>query len=87
MALLKMSSMDRCNISNDATNDDILRITFSDFMSEGTNEEGSGEEEQEWGDIENEGRNSHIPPKGRFVWQGVGVSLWMMLGCSLQVAM
>ncbi len=47
MALLKMSSMDRCNISNDATNDDILRITFSDFMSEGTNEEGSGEEEQE----------------------------------------
>jgi len=39
--------MDRCNISNDATNDDILRITFSDFMSEGKNEEGSGEEEQE----------------------------------------
>jgi hypothetical protein len=37
----------RCNISNDATNDDILRITFFDFMSEGTNEEGNGEEEHE----------------------------------------
>ncbi len=32
----------KCNISNDATNDDILRRTFNS-MTEGTNEEGNGE--------------------------------------------
>jgi hypothetical protein len=45
-----------------------LRRTSSGSMSEGTNEEGNGEEEEEWGDNENERRNSYIPSKGRFVW-------------------
>ncbi len=33
------------NTSNDATNDDILRRVYSDFMNEGMNEERNGEEE------------------------------------------
>jgi hypothetical protein len=37
----------RCKSSNDATNDGTLRRTSSGSMSEGTNEEGNGEEEEE----------------------------------------
>jgi hypothetical protein len=44
-----------------------LKITFFDSMNEGTNEEGNGEEEEEWGDSENEKKNYRIPSKGRFV--------------------
>jgi hypothetical protein len=58
----------RCNSSNDATSDGTLRRTFSGSMSEGTNEEINGEEEEERGDNENKRRNSCIPSKGRFVW-------------------
>jgi hypothetical protein len=51
-----------------------LRRT-SIFMNESTNEERNDEEEQEWGDIENRGRNSHILPKGRFACWGVECEL------------
>jgi len=37
----------KCNNSHDATSDGTLRITFFDYMNEGTNEEGNGEEEEE----------------------------------------
>ncbi len=57
----------KCNNSHDATSDGTLRITFFDSMNEGTNEEGNGEEEEEWGDSENEKKNYRIPSKGRFV--------------------
>ncbi len=65
----------RCNSSNDATSDDTLRITYFDSMNEGMNEEGNGEKEEEWGDNENERKNSPIPSKGRFVWQSVECDL------------
>jgi hypothetical protein len=35
-----------CNIFDDVTSDGNLRRNFSDFMNEGTNEKGNGEEEQ-----------------------------------------
>ncbi len=54
----------KCNSFDDGT----LRITFFDFMSEGTNVKGNGEEEEERGDNENERRNACIPSKKRFVW-------------------
>ncbi len=65
----------RCNNFNGATSDGILRRTSSNSMSEGTNEEGHGKEEEEWGDNENKKRNSYIPSKGRFVWGGAECEL------------
>ncbi len=78
-----------CNISNDANCDGTLRKTFSNSMTKGTNEEGNGEEEQDQGDNENGRRNSYILSKGSFslLSKVQNVSLWMMLGCLLQVAM
>ncbi len=64
-----------CNSFDDSINDGILRITSFDSMSEGTNEEGNGEEEEEWGDNEKERRNFRIASKGRFVWQGAECNL------------
>jgi hypothetical protein len=43
----------KCNISNDSNNDGIMRKCSSDFMSEGWNEEGNGEKEQERTNNEN----------------------------------
>jgi len=54
-----------------------------DSMNEGWDDEGNGEEEQEWGDNENRGKNSHILSKSKCAWQGVECELVLMLGCSL----
>jgi hypothetical protein len=64
-----------CNSFDDAISDGILRKISFDCMSEGTNEEGNGEEEEEQGDNEKERRNSHMPSKGMFVWQGAECDL------------
>jgi hypothetical protein len=77
----------RCNISNDSINDGTMRKGFYDSMSEGWNEEGNGKEEQERATNENGGRNFLIMPRGRYAYEVWNVSLWMMLGCSLQMAM
>jgi hypothetical protein len=54
------------NNFDDATSDGTLRRTYSNSMSDITNEEGNGEEEEEQGDIENGRRNSRIPSKCKF---------------------
>jgi len=58
-----------------------VKIGSFDSMNEGWDDEGNGEEEQEWGDNENRGKNScqKVSVLGE-VWN---VSLWMMLGYSL----
>jgi hypothetical protein len=63
------------NISNDANSDGTLKRTFSNSMSESTNEERNNEEEKERGDNENKRRKSCISSKGKFVWQGVECEL------------
>jgi hypothetical protein len=50
-------------------------LTSFNSMNEGTNEEGNGKEEEEWGDDENGRKNSHIPWKGRFFWRGAECDL------------
>jgi hypothetical protein len=51
--------------SNDSINDGIVKKGFSDFMSEGWNEERNGKEEQERTNNENRGRNFRILLRGR----------------------
>jgi hypothetical protein len=76
-----------CNISKDANSDGTLRRASYDSMNESTNEERNNETEKEQDDNENERRNSCIPSKGRFVWQGVecelvdDVGLFVASGC------
>jgi hypothetical protein len=48
---------------------------FFDSMNEEWDDEANGEEEQEWGDNENGGKNSHILSKGKCVWWGVECEL------------
>jgi hypothetical protein len=76
-----------CNIFDDSNSDGTMRKCSFDSMNEGWNEEGNGKKKKERTENENKGKNSCISLKGRCVWQGVDVSLWMMLDCLLQVVM
>jgi len=74
-----------CNISNDSNNDGILEKGYFYFMNEGWNEERNNEVEQKQVDNENGRRNFHIPSKVVVFGKVWNVSLWMILGCLLDV--
>ncbi len=75
-----------CNISYDATSDGTLKIDSSDSMNEGTNKERNGEKEER-GDNENKKKTLASHQKVGLLNDVHNVSLWMMLGCSLQMVM
>jgi hypothetical protein len=52
--------------SNDPTSEGTFIITLFYSMSEGTNEDGYGEQQKEQNNDGNKRRNSCIPSKGRF---------------------
>ncbi len=64
-----------CNVFYDSNNDRTVKRGSFDSMNEGWDDEGNGEEEQEWGENENGGNISHISSKGRCAWRGVECEL------------
>jgi hypothetical protein len=74
-----------CNIFNDSNNDGILEKGYFYFMNEGWNEERNNEVEQKQVDNENGRRNFHISSKVVVFGKVWNVSLWMILGCLLDV--